>query len=60
MENRKDFRERVDGQPQPEHLCMVAEACAQFVQLQMWEPEMAEGALMQGLRMLACTSEKGS
>jgi hypothetical protein len=42
------------------HLCLVAQACAPFVQLQMWEPQMAEGALMQGLRMLACTSEQGS
>jgi hypothetical protein len=37
------------------HLCMVAQACAQFVQLQMGEPEMAEGALVQGLSVLAST-----
>ncbi len=57
MENRKDFRERVDGQP--EHLCMVAEACAQLVQLEVREPEMAEGALVQGQRVLTSSGQPG-
>src|SRR5579864_1501153 len=47
----------VDGQPQPEHLCTVAEACAQFVQLEVGEPEMAEATLMQHLRMLPSASK---
>ena len=60
MEDWKKFRERVDGQPEPEYLCMVAQACSQFVQLQMWEPQMGEEAFVQGLCMLACAREKGS
>ena len=38
---------------------MAAEPCSEFVQLQVWEMEMAEGAPVQGLRMLPCTSEPG-
>ena len=49
MEHGKNFCARVDGQPQPEHLFGAAEPGAQFVQLEVWEVEMAEGALVQGL-----------
>jgi hypothetical protein len=49
MEHRKYLRERINGQPEPDHLCGAAQPGAQFVQLEMWEPEVAEGALMQGL-----------
>ena len=41
------------------HLCMVGQACAQFVQLQMWEPQMGEATLMQGLGVLTCAREPG-
>ena len=41
----------VDGQPEPEYLLMAAEPCSEFVQLQVWEVQMAEGALVQGLLM---------
>ena len=47
MEHRKNLRERIDGQP--DHLCGAAQSGAQFVPLQMWESEGAEGALVQGL-----------
>ena len=50
-------RERIDGQPQPEHLGGAAQPGAQFVQLEVREVEMAEEALVQGLCMPACTSE---
>jgi hypothetical protein len=46
LEHRKNFRARIDGQPQPEHLRGVAEPSAQFVQLQVWELEMAEEAFV--------------
>jgi hypothetical protein len=46
MERGKNFRARVDGQPQPEHLFSAAEPGAQLVQLQMREVEMAEEALV--------------
>jgi hypothetical protein len=60
MEHRKDLRERIDGQPEPDHLCGAAQPGSQFVQLEMWEPEGAEGALMQGLCVLASASQPGS
>ena len=37
MERGKNFRARVDGEPQPEHLFSAAETCAQLVQLEVWE-----------------------
>ena len=42
MEDGKKLRARVDSQPQPEHLCGAAQPCSQFVQLEVWELEMAE------------------
>jgi len=59
MEDRKNFRERVNGQPEPEHLCGAAEPCAQFFQLQVCKVEMEEGAFVQDLRMFASTSQPG-
>jgi hypothetical protein len=38
---------------------MVTEPCSQFIQLQMWEPEMAEAAFVQELRVFTCTSQPG-
>jgi hypothetical protein len=59
MKDRKKFREGIDGEPKPEHLCMVTEPCSRFIQLQMWEPEMAEAAFVQELRVFTCTSQPG-
>ncbi len=59
VEHGNNLREGVDGQPQPQHLCGAAESGAQFVQLEVREPEMAKGALMQGLCVLASASQKG-
>jgi hypothetical protein len=50
-------RARINRQPQPEDLLSAAEPCSQFVQLEVWEVEMAEGPLVQRLSMLACTSK---
>lgn len=36
MQGRKNFRARIDGQPEPEYLPLAAEPCAQFIQLQVW------------------------
>ena len=57
--HRKKLRARIDGQPEPQHLCGAAQPGAQFVQLQVREVQMAEEALVQGMRVLACTSEPG-
>src|SRR5947209_7308970 len=46
-------REGIDGQPHPEHLLRTPKPGAQFVQLKVREPEMAEGALVQDLSMRA-------
>ena len=46
-------------QPEPLHLCMVAQPRAQFVQLQVREPQLAEGPLMQGLCVFPSTSQPG-
>ncbi len=46
LKHRKKLGARVDGQPQPEHLCGAAEPGAQFVQLEVWEPELAEAVLV--------------
>ncbi len=42
IEHGKKLGAGIDGQPQPQHLCVVAESCAQFVQLKGREPEVAE------------------
>ncbi len=34
MQDRKKLREGINGQPEPEHLPLMTEPCAQFVQLQ--------------------------
>jgi hypothetical protein len=47
MEHRNTLRKKVDGQP--EHLCVAAEPCSQFVQLQGSELEVAERVLVQSL-----------
>jgi hypothetical protein len=53
LEHRQNLRARIDDQPQPLHLHMAAQPGAQFVQLDVWEMQMAERVLMQHLRMLS-------
>jgi hypothetical protein len=60
MEDGKNLCGGVDGQPQPQHLCGAAQPGAQFVQLQVRELEVAEGAFVQGLSVLTGTGQKGS
>ncbi len=43
--------ERIDGHPEPQDLCVAAQPRAQFIELQMGEHKVAEGALMQRLGM---------
>src|SRR5215469_9047556 len=56
----KNLRERINSQPQPQHLLMVAQSGAQFVQLEVWEVQIAESKLMQGLSVLASASQPRS
>ncbi len=46
MEDRNDLCKGIDGQPEPEDLLVAAQPGAQFVQLEVWEPEMTEGTLV--------------
>ncbi len=59
MEGGKKLCARVDDKPEPQHLFGATEPGAQFVQLEVREVEMAEEALMQGLRVLASAREPG-
>jgi hypothetical protein len=59
MEHGKNLREGINGQPEPEHLLVVAQPGAQLVQLEMWELEVAEIVLVQGLCMLASARQPG-
>jgi hypothetical protein len=59
MEDGKDLGEGIDGQPEPQHLLRAAEPGAQFIQLEVRELKMAEGALVQGLSVLASASQPG-
>ena len=59
LKHRKNLREGINGQPEPEHLCGAAQPGAQFIQLQVREVQMAEEALMQDLRVLTSTRQPG-
>ena len=58
-EHGKNLRARIDGQPEPEYLCGTAQPGAQFIQLQVWEVEMAKDAFVQGVCVLASASHPG-
>jgi hypothetical protein len=57
LKHGQNLGERINGQPEPEHLCGAAQPGAQLVQLEMREVQMAEEALVQGVRVPACPSE---
>jgi hypothetical protein len=59
MEDGKNLGARVDDQPEPEHVLRAAKPGAQFIQLEVWEPQMTEGPLVQGLSMLTSARQKG-
>ncbi len=56
LEHRQNLRARIESQPQPEHLTGAAQPGTNFIQLQVREMQMAEEALMQGLRVRARAS----
>jgi hypothetical protein len=60
LKHRKNLGTRVDGQPEPQHLFGTAQPGAPFVHLQVREVQIAEEALVQGMSMPTCTSQKGS
>jgi hypothetical protein len=60
MQDRKDLRTGVDGQPQPQDVGVAAQPRPQLVQLEVLEVQMAEEALVQRVRVLTSTGQKGS
>jgi hypothetical protein len=59
LKHGKNLGAGIDGQPEPQHLRMASEPSAQFVQLQVREVKMAEGALVQGLCVLSSSGKPG-
>jgi hypothetical protein len=59
MKHRKDLRTRIDGQPEPQHLCGAAQPGAQFIQLEVGDLEVAKGALLQEMSVLASARQLG-
>jgi hypothetical protein len=59
LKHRQDLGERIDGEPEPQHLLGAAEPGAQLVPLEIGEMEMAEELLVQGLSVLARTTQPG-
>ena len=59
LEDGKKLRRGVETQPKPLHLRMAAQPRAQFIQLDMREPEMGEETFMQGVCMRACARQPG-
>ena len=57
LEDGKKLGAGVDDQP--EHVSRAAQSGSQFIQLEVREPEMAEGPLVQGLCMFKSPSEPG-
>ena len=52
---------RVDGEPEPEHLCGAAKSRAQVVEAAgVGGADVEMGPLVQDLRVLRCMREKGS
>ena len=49
LKHRKQLGEGIDGQPEPQHLCGVAQPGAQFVQLDIPKLEMTEKVLVEAL-----------
>ncbi len=47
MQYGQNLGEGVDSQPQPKHLGGAAQPCSQFIQLHVWEMQVAEGVLME-------------
>jgi len=59
LKHRKNLRQRINHQPEPLPLRLVAQPGSQFIQLQMWEVQMAEETFMQGLCMFPRASPPG-
>src|SRR6266566_3332079 len=59
MEDGKNLRTGVDGQPQPQDVCVAAEPGAQFVQLEIRKLEMTEKVLVEGVSVFPSAGQPG-
>jgi hypothetical protein len=59
LEDREKLGAGIDSEPEPEDLLGAAQPGAEFVQLQMQEVQVAEAVLVQGVRMITRTGQKG-
>ncbi len=59
LKHGKNLCAGVDDEPEPEHLLRTPQPRAEFVQLEVWEPKMAEAAVVEGLSVLANTGQPG-
>jgi hypothetical protein len=60
MQDRKDLRTGVDGQPQPQDVAVAAQPRPQLIQLEIGKVEVTENVFVQGLGVLASARQKGS
>ena len=59
MQDRKDLRRGVDGQPQPQDVGVAAQPRPQLIQLEIGKLELTEKVFVQGLCVLASTKQPG-
>ena len=60
VEHRDQFGERIDRDPEPKHVRPIAQACAQFIKLEMRQLEVADPAVVQGGAVLASPRQPGA
>lgn len=51
LEDGNAFSERIKGHPEPEHLRVTTQTRAHLIELHVWNLQLQEGALLQGLSM---------
>jgi hypothetical protein len=57
LEDGQNLGAGINRQPEPEHVLRAAQPGSQFIQLEVWELQMAEGPLVQRLSMLPSASQ---
>jgi hypothetical protein len=60
VQDRKNLRTGVDGQPQPQDVGVAAQPRPQLIQLEIGKLEVTENVFVQGLGVLASARQKGS
>jgi hypothetical protein len=55
VQHRDEFGQWVERHPQPEDVCSITEACPEFIELEVWEREVPNPAVVQGGAVLTRT-----